>query len=80
MMSIDLLSDKFERHAYYRKISSLNDIMQKLEIIEIKNSKTNFSRSDMLRNETFLNHDSAKRLLPKCKFPKKKVSQQKENL
>ena len=68
-----------ERHAYYRKISSFNDKMQKWEIIEIKKFKRTVSRSDMLRNETFLNHDSAKRLLSKCKCPKWKVSRHKVN-
>ena len=68
-----------EKLAYYRKISSLNDKMQKRKIIEIKYPKNTFPRRDMLRNETFLNDNLTKCLSLKCKYHKNMFSQ-KENL
>ena len=51
---------------YYQKISSLDDKMQKREIIEIERFERNFAEGDMWQNGTFLNDDLAKRLLFKC--------------
>ena len=53
--------------------------MQKWEIIEFKKFKRTFAGCDMLQKKIFLNDDSVKRVLSKCKCPKKTFFQQKAN-